>query len=789
LLPPGKAPRFADSRGKIPMLLPLSSLDASERSGWLEVAPGLVSRWLDRDEIDTWSRRPGAWVSPPLHTSIDISATQWIQTAAAHAAGHRGSGALIGIVDTGIDLRHKDLRNVDGSSRVAWLLDLSRSPLGIHTDLEHEFGCDDPQQAPCAVLGPDEIKKDMNNIVTGPQSTDTIGHGTHVAGIAASNGGTAGVYIGGAPLADLVVARVTRGASGGSISDTDVVNAARFVFGRADAMGRPIVVNASLGGDFGPHDGTSPLEVGLASFVGANQPGHAMVVAAGNSGGIYTDADASYGVHTEVRVVSGSTAKLPLSAVGGKGQINGSVYIWIEVQPSDELKVGIEVAGKTILDPLGPGEQGGVAEVSGVRPYAGVINGVIGGSSPIAQGSYGAVVVLDGKWDASTAISLLLEGPATAQVWAQSIDGAASGTAAPVGVMLRGGIKPGTINTPATHPDLIAVGCTLNRTTWTSQGKQLPQIAHFGGLENPKPDSACFFSGSGPTATGVPKPEISAPGGYVISSMSADARPDTSFQSIFIAAEGQCPSDIPNCNVVDDTHAVASGTSMSSPQVTGAVALLLEQDPTLTQSEIVALLQAGARRFQGTVPVEVQLGPGALDIEGSLAVLAERGAPRKLAPDATKSWLHLSVDHARPDGGWPVIGTVELRASDGGSADGFDSAKLTLTVETATIAEPLTRIAPGLWRFKLLTAPGTGGDSLRAIVKYDGSTIADRTLPIAPDVWGVRSVPTAGGGCSMAFEASRPRGVTSSTEAALAMLIVAGIATRRVRRVGVSGEG
>ncbi|MFO0662295.1 MAG: S8 family serine peptidase, partial [Polyangiaceae bacterium] len=363
--------------------------------------PGLSSRWVDRQELDSVATRTGAWVSPPLHTTIDVSAVQWTHTAAAHAAGHRGNGVLVGIIDTGIDLRHRDLRNADGSSRVAWLLDLSRAPLGAHADLEHEFGCDDAQQAPCAVLGPDEIAADISS-AGGANSTDTIGHGTHVAGIAASNGGTQGKYVGGAPNADLIVARVTRGASGGSISDADVVNAARFVFGRADALGKPIVVNASLGGDFGPHDGTSPIETGLASFVGSKFPGHVMVVAAGNSGGIYTDGGTSYGPHTEVRVVSGSTTKVPLVALGGSGQINGSVYVWITVQPSDQLKLGIEVGGETVLEPLGAGEQGGYPELSGTRPYVGVINGVVGGTSPIVAGSYGAVAVIDGKWDAAT---------------------------------------------------------------------------------------------------------------------------------------------------------------------------------------------------------------------------------------------------------------------------------------------------------------------------------------------------------------------------------------------------
>ena len=56
---------------------------------------------------------------------------------------------------------------------------------------------------------------------------------------------------------------------------------------QAERLGMPAVVNLSLGSDFGTHDGTSALEQALASFIGPQFPGRAIVVAAGNSGGVY----------------------------------------------------------------------------------------------------------------------------------------------------------------------------------------------------------------------------------------------------------------------------------------------------------------------------------------------------------------------------------------------------------------------------------------------------------------------------------------------------------------------
>jgi len=120
-----------------------------------------------------------------------------------------GAGVIIGIVDTGVDLNHEDL-----VGKVA---------------------------ASTACIG---TAGDPSRCSANPSAAqDTIGHGTHVAGIAAAtkdNGrGIAGV----APDARLAVARVFEGTS----ASTDDVNAGiRWVVDRGAR-----VVNLSLGGGGG----------------------------------------------------------------------------------------------------------------------------------------------------------------------------------------------------------------------------------------------------------------------------------------------------------------------------------------------------------------------------------------------------------------------------------------------------------------------------------------------------------------------------------------------------------
>src|SRR5262249_30354259 len=135
---------------------------------------------------------------------------------------------------------------------------------------------------------------------------DTFGHGTHVASLAAGNGQSNEPprYVGVAPEATLIVARVAR-SGGGGILDFDVVHAASFVYERAEATGMPAVINLSLGSDFGAHDGSSAIEQGLSSLVGSDHPGRALVVAAGNSAGLYgvdLGVPSPLGIHTDVHV-------------------------------------------------------------------------------------------------------------------------------------------------------------------------------------------------------------------------------------------------------------------------------------------------------------------------------------------------------------------------------------------------------------------------------------------------------------------------------------------------------
>ncbi|MCK9162897.1 MAG: S8 family peptidase [Bacteroidales bacterium] len=124
-----------------------------------------------------------------------------------------------------------------------------------------------------------------------------------------------------------------------------------------------------------------------------------------------------------------------------------------------------------------------------------------------------------------------------------------------------------SIGEPAVCKTAITVAAHLSR----------PRDAYSGG-------SRANFSSIGPTIDGRIKPEVSAPGVGVFSSISSFASQDFSSNNL-ITFEGR-----------DYPFAPLSGTSMSSPMVTGVVALMLEANPNLSSEKIKEILIETARQ-------------------------------------------------------------------------------------------------------------------------------------------------------------------------------------------------
>jgi subtilisin family serine protease len=714
--------------------------------------------WLTPDELGPFvTDHPELklhW-APPRHTLLD-QAQRWVGAKVFRSeTGFTGKGVVVGIVDTGLDVTHRDLRNADGTSRVRLMLDLSRPPADRQPELEEEYGC--TGDAECAVYSDEDLDELMNNGVTGDEPRDSYGHGTHVASLAAGNGlsNKTPRYVGIAPEAVIFGARVSRGGDG-SIQDPDIILATRFIFEQAERLGMPAVVNLSLGSDFGTHDGTSALEQGLASFVGPDHPGRAVVVAAGNSGSLFTDIGTGepepYGIHTEVHVPRESPVEVPVmtptQALGARR--GGTVYVWLGFRDGDEVAVGVDDNGRDWIPQIAPGQ----ATTFSKSDFQGtVFNGPSSSNSSIKVGAHNAVLVIDGDFEPGAVFTLRLSGHGTANIWLQSTGGASPDIS--TGALIPRGEKQGTINIPASHPDLIAVGATVNRNRWLdSRGRPFLVGESEGSDQLLAVDGTALFSAAGPNALGVMKPDIVAPGMYVVGAMSSAADPRNNGGQGVFASAGRCGNPDYECFVTeDDEHAVTSGTSMSAPIVAGAIALLLQSRPELTQGQLRALLQAGARQPTGRILAEQQLGPGALDLNGTLAALLAEDTPVERTPGA-KSRIALAASFVHPDATQPLQGLLELRDDADAVADGFDERRLALDVEGGSVSQALARLGPGLYGFQVTAPAGSGGRELRLHARFDGQLLAGRVVPIGVDRWAAEGEPIAHGGCNLAAPAA-----------------------------------
>jgi subtilisin family serine protease len=806
----GKPPPMVDASGRLPLMVSLSSGQDARALGLLPLAPGFATLRVSPSDLPAFeAMHPDLayTVWPARHALLDESAkldrTVVYRARASQAAGvgpagvATGRGVVVGIVDMGLDARHYDFRDESGKTRVAWMLDMSASAvawtkdpatsaLRKHLDLETGFGCNDRQQTPCAILDSADIDQALAGGSAMYLPSDPMGHGTHVASIAAGDGGDAATarFVGVAPGATLVVANVTN--ADGGVHDPDIVTGTRFIFDRADALGMPAVVNISIGGDFGPHDGTTPLEKALASMIGPDHPGRAIVVAGGNSGALFrafAHPDWTLGIHTQARVVPNEVSVVPLISPGSAGgrPLQGSVFVWMRYRQSDNISVGLSGPDGISIPQIQMGQQTSYSAPSG-KLAAAIWNAVVSDASGLTADSRGAVLIWSGSWPSGSELAVTLEGEGFVDLWLQG-EGDAGVSSASGGQLFEKAIRAGTINIPATHPDLISVGCTVNRTTWTDANGYVQRIADFG-----PQDSVCDYSSAGPTATGAPKPEISAPGDSVVGAMSKESSPSVmGAASEFHAPSGYCRGD-PECLVVDNAHALLSGTSMSAPQVAGAAALLFERDPRLMAGDVSSLLQQGARLPKGDVFFDYQLGSGALDVDGMMRAYEARTSAISSQPDPAASWLVLSDAYVHPDPGWTFVGTVEVRTADGLIADGFDAGRLSVSISSSGVMKrPLGRVAPGLWRFEVTGAPQTGRSTLEIDVKLDGQTIGVpgsatygyRTFPVGADRWtAVGDVIVSGGGCSIG------RGRASGLITAGAWLFLAALRRRRSRRDG-----
>lgn len=184
---------------------------------------------------------------------------------------YSGEGVVMGVIDFGFDYNHPTMYDTSMQAyriKRVWELNTAGTPPS-----GYNYGHELTTEATIKAQGTDDVEQN---------------HGTMVAGMAAGSGyggdATHRKYRGVAYDAEMVMVGVRRDDIGDqwmSSGFSDFLDGINYIFTYANSVSKPAVVNISWGSQSGPHDGTSLFNQGCDALAG---PGRLIVMSAGNEG-------------------------------------------------------------------------------------------------------------------------------------------------------------------------------------------------------------------------------------------------------------------------------------------------------------------------------------------------------------------------------------------------------------------------------------------------------------------------------------------------------------------------
>lgn len=508
--------------------------------------------------------------------------------------GVSGKGVIYAMIDRGIDWENKDFQNADGTTRIAYIFDLTDNT-----------GASDPHNPYGA--GTIYTQAQINQALQGGTpipERDYVGHGTANTAVAAGNGSNVAKYHGIAPEATIITVKLVADptpaygdtpAMPGFQNPALIPTAIQFVVDKAKELNMPVVMLMDIGSIGGATDGTSAVSRAIDAAVG-NQPGVIFIAAAGDDG--------SSANHAAGNVPANGSLTLKF-----KKEQTGGLYVDMWYPGTDAFDVKIQTPDQTYGPFQAPANNTADFETSlgeldyyqwgaNVMSSIGAQNGkremeiVLHSDSP--NGEYSLTflgrTVVNGHFDITMNPS----------------DQALNNLN-----FFEDHVVPGSVSDFGATRNAVIATCYVIRTNWTSVNGGAYGLTNQGTLNN-------IWTGSsiGPTFDGRRAIDVSAPAETIMTAYDPKSYWGS---SQFIG------------NQISDGNGLygsAGADSSANPVVGGIIALMLQMNPKLDAFTVKDILHKSAKHdsFTGAVPNNTW-GYGKVDAMNALAIVHNTPRP------------------------------------------------------------------------------------------------------------------------------------------------------------------
>ena len=492
---------------------------------------------------------------------------------------YTGNGVIVGVIDSGFDYTHPNFRNLNTQqtriSRVWEQNGTTTSPAPYGTEYVGQT----------AILNRMRDKVDES-------------HGTHVAGIAAGSGGISNsIYKGVAYDSEIVLVSTNK-------TDVGVLNGLQYIFNHATVQNKPAVVNMSLGKHIGPHDGTSSFD-SMSSALTGN--GRILVGSAGNEGSDPIHLGKSF------TLTDNYCYSFILNEQVNNLFSNGVSYIdvWGEVGKNFEVSVNVvKIVNNQVqfvnytpyynTNINNSSIQTSIQDSDSTNPDTTLIE-ITTETNSTNQKPHAVLIINNSAQDDNDHL-ILFE--------IKSTNGIVNSWITPLGAnLLPTNRAVEFTNLGSANTSYISGDTNMTIGEGGGTGNSIISVGAFNtkscttmyfNNNNPKCTfdvatglfDIANFSSKGPTADGRIKPDITAPGNRIVSSISR-------FDSSYNFTGGNFNQNENYADVVSGLtdninnwyFAANQGTSMAAPMVTGIIALWLQANPNLTVAQIKTILQ------------------------------------------------------------------------------------------------------------------------------------------------------------------------------------------------------